>query len=307
MEISGLSLIVKDTEGSQIKTAEAFKECASVPDCLAVIGPAGREEVSAVASLSSSSNIPVVHIFPGKKTAEKSNFLFSIRPAADDLMDALLDYAESDLNLKIRYGIFPVSKFGENLKDVFISYYKKHGESFPEVLEWDEKKDFNKKITVFAKNPGIKEFTGIYLGFTPDKVIKISEILFYYDVETFIFATDLFCLSAVERADDIFFASSGSCENSNEKLDEFARNFRDLFGFKPSIFEAAAYDSASLIAWTFIKTKNEQNMTRENMIKNLKQVTKFEGVSGIFSCGENGCLHEVHVYQIKKGRIQMVK
>jgi ABC-type branched-subunit amino acid transport system substrate-binding protein len=79
---------------------------------------------------------------------------------------------------------------------------------------------------------------------------------------------------------DAFYA-----EDSNIKVQEFIRSFKELYGQSPGFIEAIAYDTAMI---NFFALSNLEIQSRDDLKEALQNLTDFNGVTGYTSFKENG-------------------
>ena len=82
---------------------------------------------------------------------------------------------------------------------------------------------------------------------------------------------------------DSYFTNHFSIEDTNPKVQEFIKKYKEEFGENPTAFSALGYDTVYIIKNGFESAKSDSNEDRNAAIKALN----FEGITGSFTFDEN--------------------
>ena len=98
-----------------------------------------------------------------------------------------------------------------------------------------------------------------------------------------------------------YFVDGFFADSEEPRVANFVKEFRRLFGSKPTIFAALGYDSAMMIFSGLAQGAN----TRESMRAYLSRLRGFEGVMGLTDMGPNGdAKRQLFVLTVKRKRIR---
>ena len=166
----------------------------------------------------------------------------------------------------------------------------------------DQKKD--DKLEEEEKTPqAIVDFDALFIPDEPKRAGLLIPQLAFYDIEDiYLFSTNLWhsdrlidmARDYVQGAimPDVFFKESKSAEVQN-----FVKNFENIFGEDPGFIEAVAYDTATILFDIVTRPEISFRSTLKNELKNLKN---FNGVTGPTSFDENGDVHKkLYLLKIK--------
>ena len=166
----------------------------------------------------------------------------------------------------------------------------------------DQKKD--DKLEKEEKTPqAIVDFDALFIPDEPKRAGLIIPQLSFYDIDDiYLFSTNLWHSDRlIDMAGeyvqgaimpDVFFKESKSPEVQN-----FVAHFKNVFGKDPGFIEAIAYDTATILFDLVTRPEISFRATLKNELKNLK---RFNGVTGPTSFDENGDVHKkLYLLKIK--------
>jgi branched-chain amino acid transport system substrate-binding protein len=293
-----LRLIVKDSQSSPSRAAEAVEELVRQEGVLAIVGPLLRATSEAAAKKAEELSVPLITLTTKDDIAQESDFVFRNGVSYPLQIRSLVTYAIDYLGL-FRFAVFyPYDGYGKTLSSLFIDEVYRQGGDVVILEQYaNSQMDFGPEIKRMVKiqdekttgreerrdyNP-IIEFDGLFIPDQADRIAQIAPQLAYYDV----YGITLLGTNAwnnptlLEKAAkfvqdallvDEFFSGSQS---------PVIRDFVDLYGVtfdeEPTILAAQAYDATAIL----VNLLEERSiLSREAMREELVRIQGYRGVSG---------------------------
>ena len=157
----------------------------------------------------------------------------------------------------------------------------------------------------------IVDFEAIFIPDSYEKVALVAPQFLYNDVSgVLLLGTNLWhsdkliemARSHVQGAvvPDGFFADSPSY-----RVQEFVKNYREVFGTAPAFLEAQAYDAA----WILFQALNHARVWSRQTVKTaLMEILDFHGITGISTFDESGdVLKDLYLLKIEGRRFVQIK
>lgn len=215
----------------------------------------------------------------------------------------------------------PSDAFGRTFRDVFIRTAPQYNIEVVFSQEYaDDTKDFSSVVRLFKDNimkrkkPGKQKAANVQMQsieavMIPDTATNASTIaayLSYYGIKDIrLFGTDLwdtpdFIRLGGKNIEEACFVSGFYAESSSIRIRDFVSAFSATFDASPSIWEASAYDTVSIIRQMIEKGAGTRNELNE-AIASLKD---YQGVTGIISFYSDGSTRrEITVLTVRDGNI----
>jgi ABC-type branched-subunit amino acid transport system substrate-binding protein len=167
------------------------------------------------------------------------------------------------------------------------------------------------KNTEEEKPEAIVDFDAIFIPEAPKKAGLIVPQLAFYDVtDIYLLGTNLWhspklIEMARQYVQDAILTEGFLAEGASEEVLDFVRVFYKTFGRKPEFIEAVAYDTAMIL---FQMISRPDIQFRSSLKDNLKNLTDYQGVTGLTSFDENGEVRrKLYLLQIKGSRFLELK
>ncbi len=132
----GLSFVIYDNAGDELKTVEAFKALSNNPSIVAIIGPISANNSIIAGSITEKSGVPL--ILPMVTTNDLSKvsddifMLNSDLKTRGELAGQLIAELYEAENIAV---LAPADKFGKNIVDAFVNQLKLYNKA-PQIIEW---------------------------------------------------------------------------------------------------------------------------------------------------------------------------
>jgi ABC-type branched-subunit amino acid transport system substrate-binding protein len=299
-EYEGLNvrLIVKDSQSSPSRAAEAVEELVRQDGVLAIVGPLLRATSEAAAKKAEELSVPLITLTTKDDIAQESDFVFRNGVSYPLQIRSLVTYAIDYLGL-FRFAVFyPYDGYGKTLSSLFIDEVYRQGGDVVILEQYaNSQMDFGPEIKRMVKiqeekttgreerrdyNP-IIEFDGLFIPDQADRIAQIAPQLAYYDV----YGITLLGTNAWNNP--TLLEKAGKFVQDALLVDEFfsgsqspvIRDFVDLYGVtfdeEPTILAAQAYDATAIL----VNLLEERSiLSREAMREELVRIQGFRGVSG---------------------------
>jgi ABC-type branched-subunit amino acid transport system substrate-binding protein len=299
-EYEGLNvrLIVKDSQSSPSRAAEAVEELVRQDGVLAIVGPLLRATSEAAAKKAEELSVPLITLTTKDDIAQESDFVFRNGVSYPLQIRSLVTYAIDYLGL-FRFAVFyPYDGYGKTLSSLFIDEVYRQGGDVVILEQYaNSQMDFGPEIKRMVKiqeekttgreerrdyNP-IIEFDGLFIPDQADRIAQIAPQLAYYDV----YGITLLGTNAWNNP--TLLEKAGKFVQDALLVDEFfsgsqspvIRDFVDLYGVtfdeEPTILAAQAYDATTIL----VNLLEERSiLSREAMREELVRIQGFRGVSG---------------------------
>jgi ABC-type branched-subunit amino acid transport system substrate-binding protein/predicted negative regulator of RcsB-dependent stress response len=167
------------------------------------------------------------------------------------------------------------------------------------------------KNTEEEKPEAIVDFDAIFIPEAPKKAGLIVPQLAFYDVtDIYLLGTNLWhspklIEMARQYVQDAILTEGFFAESASEEVFDFVQVFYKTFGRKPEFIEAVAYDTAMIL---FQMISRPDIRFRSSLKNNLKNLTDYQGVTGLTSFDENGEVRrKLYLLQIKGSRFVELK
>ena len=301
-----LRLIVKDSESSPDRAAQAVEELVHGQGVLAIVGPLFRATSEAAAKKAQELHVPLITLTTKEEITQEGDFVFRNGLSYPLQIRSLVTYAIDYLGLH-RFAVFyPNDGYGRTLSSLFIDeVYRQGGEVVTLESYTNRQMDFGHEIRHMVKiqaketsgrgeqkqyNP-IIEFDAIFIPDQAERVALIAPQLAYYNVYgVILLGTNTWNNpSLLEKAGkfvqgaflvDEFFKGSQS-----PAIADFVDRFQNTFPDEPTILAAQAFDAAGVLVTIL---EDHPILSREEMREELTKIQDFPGVSGFSGVGPTG-------------------
>lgn len=286
-----VELITKDNKSDTAEAAAVVTNLTTKDKVVAIVGPATSGAAKAQIPNSAKAKVPVITpsgtddsitVMNGK--VQEYIFRASFQDSFQGVI--LANYAMDQLGAKKAIIIGDVSS------DYAKGLSKSFKDTFTGEIVGDEKfnakdKDFKAILT----NIKGKDFDIVYLpGYYEEAGLIIKQAR-EMGIEQPILGADGFSdekLASIAGKDNMtniyYTAHFSEKAPSSDKVKTFIEDFKKEYGKAPSSFNALAYDSVYMIKDALEKT---ENLTSEELTKELASLTDFQGVTGTMTMDKN--------------------
>jgi len=132
----GLSFIVYDNAGDELKTLEAFQSLSNNPNIVAVIGPISTNNSIIAGSIAERNGIPLIlPMVTSNDLSKVSNNIFMLNSdlkTRGELAGQLIAESFEAENIAV---LAPADKFGKSIVDAFVNQLNLYNKA-PQIIEW---------------------------------------------------------------------------------------------------------------------------------------------------------------------------
>ncbi|MCF8146614.1 MAG: penicillin-binding protein activator [Deltaproteobacteria bacterium] len=318
----GLTLLIRDTEGSPEAAAAALEDLANIQKVMAVIGPVSSTAAGAAAKKSQEAGVPIITLSQREGIVEQGDMVFRnlLTPAQE--IEGLLDAALNRMGLK-RFGIlYPDNAYGRYCMETFwggleqkggivtaaesygvdqtdfadqikkmVGLYYPRPESLVKKLEDMRTPEDKKGVPAPEEPEPIIDFDAIFIPDSSQRVAMIAPQLAFYDV----LGVQLLGTSAWQSQQLIEMAGkyvqgavfcSGFAPNAvDPEVRAFVDAYRENFDGDPDILAANGYDTIRVLKKILAE---ESIRTRRDLAAALLGSPGIKGVSGTITFDTRG-------------------
>jgi branched-chain amino acid transport system substrate-binding protein len=318
----GLTLLIRDTEGSPEAAVAALEDLANIQKVMAVIGPVSSTAAGAAAKKSQEAGVPIITLSQREGIVEQGDMVFRnlLTPAQE--IEGLLDAALNRMGLK-RFGIlYPDNAYGRYCMETFwggleqkggivtaaesyavdqtdfadqikkmVGLYYPRPESLVKKLEDMRTPEDKKGVPAPEAPEPIIDFDAIFIPDSSQRVAMIAPQLAFYDV----LGVQLLGTSAWQSQQLIEMAGkyvqgavfcSGFAPNAvDPDVRAFVDAYRENFDGDPDILAANGYDTIRLLKKILAE---ESIRTRRDLRAALLESPGMKGVSGTITFDPRG-------------------
>jgi len=307
-----IAVITKDDRGKAIKTRKVFKELASLPDVLGIIGPVLSDGVLAVKDLADEYQIPLITPSAGRKGLPgMSRMIFRNCLTNKHQGEFIAEFAIEKLCLKTFAIVFPDNKYGRQLQKTFTETVEELGGRVIYAASYDDgETDFKKQCRRINRFKPESVFIADYA----DKAAMILPQLAFYSVGkakhkyTILGTKGWYTRKLITQGEkyvsNSFFPSAFFKESKDIQVVNFYQNFVAHFTDEPDDLAAQAFDTTNIL----FQAIQNSHKTRASVTEELFKIKDFPGVSGYSSIQENGdSLKKLRMITIQKKRFVEVE
>ena len=321
-----ISLVIRDSKGNPLEAERAVEELATREKAFAIIGPLLSITTEKATRKAQQLKVPLLTLSQ-KEPVGKGEFIFQNSMTPSDQVQALLDFAVKELELRTFAIFYTNSPYGTHFKTLFTQEaVRRGGKVLGSVVYQEDQTDFGQEIKGFFRIESIQAYDsrrkkneefkaglsvdGLFIPDSHDRVSPILSQMAYYDLKgvTFLGTSawnhpGLLSLAG-KSAEGATFVDAFFKGSPSPLVARFVEEFRRTYRRDPETIEALAYDATRLLREILLsKTVSSPSQLREE----LHQVRNFQGVSSLKGFGEDGkALRTLPVLRVNKGQIEQV-
>ncbi len=288
---------------------------------IALIGPLGETAGNLACREAQKRGIPTIMFSRVEALTNQDSFCFSNLVSADIQVEALLRTA-TDMNIKRFAVLSPADNFGKTFSLSFIRKSKSFGIEIVRQIEYSpDTKDMKGTVLKLIKSirkPGGKKsqnapadgppIQALLIPDTATNAAMIASYMEYYKMKGVrLFGPNLWDTDAQKLikiggtgVENAVFASGFYANSQAENIRDFNDGFQSTFSYKPSIWEASAYDSATILQ----NFAGISAFSRPALQKELGSLQDFQGLTGNTTFSRNGALSKtLYVLTIKNSEV----
>ena len=302
-----------------------FSELAKDKSILALIGPLLSKTAPEAASMAQRKRVPVIALTKKEALPQSGSFVFRNFLTARQQAEKLAQVAIEVMHLRRFAILYPESGYGTELAKRFKEAIEARGAVISAELSYpDGKKDFGPELKkLFALEVEehmegrrqIREYTTtveVDALFIPDyyeTIAQIAPYLAYYNIN--IEEVQLLGANgwnsprllelAAKHVEGALIVDSYFGESKRPSVKKFARDFEEVYGYRPGTIEAHAFDAATAL---IAAIRNAESKRRRSVRDALLELEVIEGATGPFRFDEDGeAVKELFLLRVREGKI----
>ncbi|HPJ94702.1 MAG TPA: ABC transporter substrate-binding protein [Deltaproteobacteria bacterium] len=322
-----IEYIIRDYGSDESTIAGIIEELDREHDVISIIGPIGESAGSISCAEAKSRGIPTFMFTRGDIVSGDESYCFRNFVSVDIQVKTLLQVA-SDLNIT-RFAILsPTDHFGNIFADLFIENAPEYGIEIIRQVDYspqlvDFKDAVNNLIadipretpeepqdqTAGEETEELKiepDFDALLIPDTAINAAMIASYLPYFGIEGVrlfgptLWDTPDFIRVGGKYVDEAIFVSGFFLNSQLGFVQDFTNAFYYTFGYSPSVWEASAYDTASILQ----NLLEGEIHTRESLRRQIATVKDYPGLTGVTSFYRDGSVDKaIYVLTVKGSNI----
>lgn len=270
-------------------------------DHVPIVETVGSSVVLALGPVAQQQGVVLVNTAAQNPNIRKiGNFIFSLVPLADTVMQTTAVHAVEGMKAKTAMVMLVNNEYGRGVADTFAKIFEAHGGKVQgREIHAQGETDFNTHLTkIKFANPDIIFFVGHdnELGYALKKARQIG-MKTPWLVAPGVFTPLSLSIAGeaaegVRAADYLFDPVDGT-----ERMKAFGRRHQEKFGALPTFATARSYDSVMLYAAALRSGARTAVQIRDY----LHTVKNFDGVGGPVTFGKDGITLELPVMKVIRG------
>ena len=297
-DLNNNQLVVQfyDTKSTSSGARMAVENAVS-SGCDLILGPLMSEEVSAVAPVAKSRDIPVISFSTAPSVLQ--NGIYTLGLLNEEQIDKIVKYAAGNGKKRIAL-VLPDNQSGMNMLRSALASAASEGASITKVGFYaPETMDFGNLVTSMiggakvasAQSKKAEQSSAIDVGFdallvpeSGNRLKSITSMFSYYDVlapDVLFMGTSVWANSNLSKETELYGAVYPLM--SDGRMKHFAQKYNEMFSQKPNPLGIFAYDAIALAS--ALSQKNKDYLNAE-----ITHLDGFFGMSGafrIFADGKN--------------------
>jgi len=320
-----INLVVKDT---QTDPKQSIQDVLLLDQekVAAIIGPIATCKSAALEA--QKRKIPLITLTPEIDINKVGDFVFRNFLTAQIQVDTIVPYVIEKLGISRFAILYPNEKYGKIFMKLFServtsyggtiaaveSYNPKHTDFAKQIKKLGEFNDSdlieNKTRTTSKRRKRYKEpeilidFDAIFIPDTSEKVGLIAPQLRFHNIEnilllgTNLLHSDKLIKMARDYVQGTIMTVGFNSESDQKHIMNFIDGFEEMYGEKPGLIEAVAFDTAMIV----FQTVSQPDIKSRGAIKSrLSALRNYKGVTGLTSFLQNGDVQkQAYLLQIKE-------
>lgn len=297
----------EDTRGDPVQALNAINKLIELDRVSAIIGAVLSGETLTAGPIAQDEGVPFI---TPSGTAPDISLIgdYEFRNViTDDVQSAqMVDYVVNQLGLRRLAVLYANNDYGLALRQGFEAGVRAAGAELVAVESYlDGDSDFSAQVTnIAAQNPD-----GLYIAGYYTEAAKIAQQAALLGLNVRIMGADGFDSpdlvalggAAVEGA---LFTSGFDSETDDPAAKEFIDKYEAVYGAKPDMFAANAYDSARIIIDVIDRVGTDRRAIRDG----IAATQGFPGVTGVTSFLENGDADKpLLIFEVQEGKFVRVR
>ncbi len=337
--VNPIQLVIKDSKGDPNEAVRAVESLTLKHGVIGVIGPMITSESAGIKA--QALKVPLMTLTQKPDITLLGDYVFRNFLTLSMQVKAIVAYAVQELEIKRFAILYPDEPYGISFMNRFWDEIIVHGAEIVGIESYSpDQTDFadaiKKLVGLYYPRPEeppeegcdetkpptdqplkkeekepepVVDFGAVFIPDTFEKAALIAPQFPYYDVANILLlGTNLWNSDKlIEMArryvqgaivPDGFFLSSPS-----PRVQDFVRNFKEIFVVSPGFLEAQTYDAALIL---FQRLNQPEVRSRRTLKTALTQVKDFPGVTGLTSFDETGDVNK-QIYLLKIDRRRFVQ
>lgn len=309
---SSLSYAVRDYGDNEKALPGIIESLDSAERVVAIIGPIGENAGGIACREAQKRGIPLLAFTRAESLGNRNNCCFSNFVSVDIQADTLLK-AASERGVTRFAVLYPTDNFGRTFTATFAQRARAYGVTVIRQVEYSpDLGDFKSSVQKLFKGAskpaksGGSAFQGLLIPDSAQNAGMIASYLPYLNIRGVrLFGPALwdspdFPKIGGRSTEDALIVSGFYVNSRQRKVQLFTENFFSTFGYKPSLWEANAYDSAGILQGLAVN----EAPTRGSLQAGIGALQSYPGLTGTTTFGRNGAVSKaIYLLTVKNGAI----
>lgn len=321
-----IRFIYRDSAVENVRPEQLVSTLADDDKVMAIIGPLLATNAGPAAQRAQREMVPMIALSQTDSLPEIGSFIYRDTLTAAQQVKALVDYAMKTNHISFSV-LYPENRLGQRMTELFSAELQRAGGEIVDVISYPEDStDFRKQIQKLlwiedgqrnqadVTDPETPEleyplapFHALFLPDYADRISLIAPQLLFYGIKdvTLLGINGWNSPELIARAGRFLkngiFVDAFFPESSKPEVRRFVELYRQTYGEEPSILEAQAFDTATLLLQVM---DDPTVVNRDNLRKKLDELQGLRGVAGTTGFDAFGdAVKDLYLLKIKQGRI----
>jgi len=289
-----ICFVIKDYGEDETKIPSLIEDLDENENVIAIIGPVGEKACRITCNLVQQKGIPSILFTQADLLPADNSFCFRNFISTNIQAKAILNVASS-MNINRFAILYPTDHFGTVFTSTFKDMAWGYGIDVVKVVGYSpDKTDFKEEMRTLVPEDEAPDFEALLIPDTGMNAAMIASHLAYYDIEGIrlfgpsLWDTQDFINIGGEHVENAIFVSGFFLNSRLDCVQDFIDSFYYTFGYNPSIWEASAYDTT-----TILQNLLQELLTRNSLREKICSLKDYPGVTGATSFNSDGSVDKV--------------
>lgn len=321
-----IRFVYRDSAIEEVTPEQLVSSLTDDEKVMAVIGPLLAANAVPAAQRAQREMVPLVALSQTDYLPEIGNFIFRDTLTAQQQVKALVDYAIAGDHISFSV-LHPENRLGRQMTELFVAELEKAGGEIVDVISYPEDgTDFKKQIQqlLWVKDEKKQEaektdedlpeleyplapFHALFIPDYADRVSLLAPQLLFYGIKdvTLLGINGWNSPDLIGRAGrflkNAVFVDAFYPDSRKPEVSRFIELYRQTYQEEPSILEAQAFDTATLLLQAM---DDPSVVNRDNLRRKLDEIRDFRGVTGTTGFDRFGdAVKDLYLLKVKRGRV----
>lgn len=296
-------LVLKDTGTNPTTATAVFDEMARDPNIVAVVGPLYSDDAVAVAPRAEETRVPLLLL--SQRDGLNGRFVLQVGMTRTGQVGRLLEYAMNRARIR-RFGVvYPKDSYGTEFLSTFRKEVERRGGTVVGANGYPP--GAHGPLTNVATLRKWRDAQNLQAIFLPDNTTAAAQVGELLQREM----PDVTLLGVHGWEDlagqgdvlnGVLFTDGFFVDSQRPAIRDFVERFQEMYGERPGVLEAQAYDAALLAKRALDTGAN----SRADLLRRLRGLGPVEGATGELQVTPSGIQRRLFLLQVYDGKLREI-